>query len=86
MGGLGTKKDVEKGKVLLQSVADSGNATAIRKLANAYRLGIGFEKDEQKSMELLTQLYQNAKDDSTRVMAATSLCLINEKSNTFSYR
>lgn len=79
MGGLGTKKDVEKGKVLLQSVADSGNATAIRKLANAYRLGIGFEKDEQKSMELLTQLYQNAKDDSTRVMAATSLCLINEK-------
>ena len=77
--GLGTEKDVEKGKALLQSVADSGNVTAIRKLAHAYRLGIGFEKDEQKALELLTQLYQNAKDDSTRVMAAANLWVINDK-------
>ena len=79
MEGLGTKKDVEKGKALLLSVADAGNATAIRKLAHAYRLGIGFEKDEQKALELLTQLYQNAKDDSTRVMAAANLWVINDK-------
>ena len=79
MEGLGTKKDVEKGKALLQSVADSGNVTAIRKLAHAYRLGIGFEKDEQKALELLTQLYQNAKDDSTRVMAAANLLGMNDK-------
>lgn len=79
MEGLGTKKDVEKGKALLQSVADSGNVSAIRKLAHAYRLGIGFEKDEQKALELLTQLYQNAKDDSTRVMAAANLWVINDK-------
>ncbi|MBR0237212.1 MAG: sel1 repeat family protein [Thermoguttaceae bacterium] len=79
MEGLGTKKDVEKGKALLQSVADSGNVTAIRKLANAYRLGIGFERDEQKALDLLTQLYQNAKDDSTRVMAAANLWGMNDK-------
>ncbi|MBR5709608.1 MAG: sel1 repeat family protein [Thermoguttaceae bacterium] len=79
MEGLGTKKDVEKGKALLQSVADSGNVTAIRKLANAYRLGIGFEKNEQKSRDLLNQLYQNAKDDAARIMIAANLWGVNDK-------
>ena len=79
MEGLGTKKDVEKGKALLQSVADSGNVTAIRKLANAYRLGIGFEKNEQKSLDLLNQLYQNAKDDAARIMIASNLWGANDK-------
>lgn len=79
MEGLGTKKDVEKGKTLLQSVADSGKVTAIRKLANAYRLGIGFEKNEQKSLDLLNQLYQNAKDDAARIMIASNLWGANDK-------
>ena len=77
MEGLGTEKDVEKGKALLQSVADSGNATAIQKLAIAYYFGIGFEKDEQKSIELLrqlvTRLSQQKEDYSTLI---TSLALL----------
>ena len=75
--GLGTEKDVEKGKALLQSVADSGNATAIQKLAIAYNFGIGFEKDEQKSIELLrqlvTRLSQQKENYSTLI---TSLALL----------
>ena len=75
--GLGTEKDVEKGKALLQSVADSGNATAIQKLAIAYYFGIGFEKNEQKSLELLrqlvTRLSQQKEDYSTLI---TSLAFL----------
>ncbi|MBQ3349254.1 MAG: sel1 repeat family protein [Thermoguttaceae bacterium] len=75
--GLGTEKDVEKGKALLQSVADSGNATAIQKLAIAYYFGIGFEKNEQKSIELLrqlvTRLSQQKEDYSTLI---TSLAFL----------
>jgi TPR repeat protein len=83
MEGLGTEKDVEKGKALLLSVADSGNATAIQKLAIAYNFGIGFEKDEQKSIELLrqlvTRLSQQKEDSSTLITSLAFLLGMGDK-------
>ena len=77
--GLGTEKDVEKGKALLQSVADSGNAKAICKLAMAYYHGIGFEKDEKKAIDMLSQLYQKETDDSALLESALLLVSVDEK-------
>lgn len=77
--GRGTQKDVEKGKALLLSVANSGNAIAKIKLAMAYNFGIGFEKDEKKAKEILLQLYQTEKDDSVLFEVAFYLMPYNEK-------
>ena len=77
--GRGTPKDVEKGKALLLSVANSGNAAAKIKLAMAYYFGIGFEKDEKKANEILLQLYQTEKDDSVLFEVAFYLMAYNEK-------